>query len=309
MKLLTDQDKSMALFRLFVRRARPIKDLEIQKVVGNITGDYILSSIEHESDITEFESQFFHWVQRSQNVFFNKSPDFHVAMCSGITDAFHHFYLTFPEKSVVVLSGEYPYHRDYYASLQKPLHRFSPGILTSDHIVILSLPFSATGNIHPDTELLLNECEQKNIPILLDLAFLGLGCTVNVNHYMHFSCVHSIAFSFSKLFFLGRFRIGLYWSKQQIGPLFTLKTWNYSNWAGAAFARTLMEHFTFDHLSTQYRPLQKNLCEQFHLTPSDSVLFGLDQNLYPDFHREKTINRLCLSPAMEYLKKNEDLWN
>ncbi|MBY0314324.1 MAG: hypothetical protein K2Q26_02310 [Bdellovibrionales bacterium] len=290
-----------------MRRARPIKDQRLLKLLQDVSGQEIMHGIQNQAQLENFEAQFFNWISQSQRVSFRKdenfSKNFSVAMCNGITDAFHHYYLLFPERELVVLPGEYPYHRDYCASLDKPLRRYSSNELKSTDFVILSLPFSGTGNIHPQTEDLLQECSAKKIPVLLDLAFLGLGASVDIHAYLRFDCIHSLAFSFSKLFFLGRFRIGLFWSKQPAGPLFITKEWNYTNWAAATVAAKLMSQMPFDELSQKYRPLQKQLCTEYQMTPSDSVIFGLDEKLYPEFHREHTMNRLCLSKALETIMR------
>lgn len=303
MKLPLDQDKSRSLRHLFLRQARPIKDADCLDSVRKINGDQILHFIQKKTQLESFEAQFFSWIGHSKYVQFQKNSQFHVAMCNGITDAFHHFLLTFPKKELVVLAGEYPYHRDYCQSIDRPLLRYTPGSLNSSHIVILSVPFSATGAPHLLMPTLLDECNEKNIPVLLDLAFVGLGATLDLNSYLHHPCIYGLAFSFSKLFFLGKLRIGLYWSRVEQGPLSITKQWNYTNWAGACVAAQLMSDISFDHIADRYRSLQHSLCKEYDLIPSESVLFGLHSTEYAEFHREKTIHRVCLSQAIEHLNK------
>ena len=50
----------------------------------------------------------------------------------------------------------------------------------------------------------------------------------------------------------------------------------------------------------QYESLQKDICEQFDFTPSDSYLVATTYDKQWDrFKRENGVNRVCLTPAYE----------
>jgi hypothetical protein len=57
-----------------------------------------------------------------------------------------------------------------------------------------------------------------------------------------------------------------------------------------------MHSFSADWLYTTYKAKQQTFCEKLNLTPSSCVTLGIDyNNLYPEYSRGGTTNRLCFS--------------
>lgn len=282
-----------------LRSATPVKDDDCRRLIASLCLDEYLSNFEAKLDVSGCYEEFLHWVSGSSKVAFAPPPRFQPMMSSGITEAFNDFYIRHAQRDLFVLRGEYPYHKDVFESLQRPYFDLAKTPLTENACVILSLPFSATGDIHPQTQSILEECSRLHIPVMLDLAFLGLGTEVAVDYFLHYSCIDGFAFSFSKMFSLGRARAGWTWLASPTGSLHVLSQWKYNNWLGHYVAQACLRHFTFDHMSEKYAPLQRKLCAELNLMPSSSYLFGIGDDDYRAFSRQGTANRVCISPLLE----------
>lgn len=284
---------------MLLRPATPVKDVPCRRLIAELCLDEYLSNYEARLDVSGLYQDFLEWLHGSKRVEFTPPPTFQPLMCSGITDAFHDFYIRFAQKDLFVLRGEYPYHKDVWSSLEKPIHYLDSTSLHENACVILSIPFSATGSVHPQSHAILKECSRLNVPVFLDLAFLGLGAVVSMNEFLEYSCVDTLAFSLSKMFALGRIRAGWMWTRSKGGTNYILNQWKYNNWLGHYVAQHCMRHFSFDHMSEKYTPLQRELCADLGLEPSESFLFGLGGPEYNAFSRQGTANRVCLSSLLE----------
>lgn len=53
------------------------------------------------------------------------------------------------------------------------------------HVLLLSLPFSGDGNSVKNIDHIVAVCEQRNVPIFLDLALQGLSSKKHISLYSH----------------------------------------------------------------------------------------------------------------------------
>ena len=65
--------------------------------------------------------------------------------------------------------------------------------------MVISVPFSDNGYIHPDTQEILETCNKLEIPVLIDLAYYNLARGIDFN--LDEPCISTFTFSLSKGFF------------------------------------------------------------------------------------------------------------
>lgn len=282
----------------FLRPAKSINDPRFTQSLSRFDMGQALIRLNEPLNTEDYENIFCSWVGKSQRVSWSLPKAMKATVINGSTDAFTNFYLTHPKRRLVLLKGEYPFHRDCFDSLDRRWSWYEDTTLTSQDFLVLSLPFSGNGNPHMLQEQILQKCEEKNIPVLLDLAFLGLGAQIDLTSIAKYRCIETITYSFSKQFNLGKFRIGLQWSKQPQGPLTILKEWNYHNWFATLITQHLMQEFEFDFIHNNYRTKQQEICAKHGVAASESVIFALDSEKHPEFSRDGFINRLCLSSIL-----------
>lgn len=141
------------------------------------------------------------------------------------------------------------------------------GSLTPNMPLIVSLPNWKYGDIRPEWSDVLIECEQKNIDIHIDFAWVTVAQDINfdVSH----PAIKSFAMSLSK-YGMQWNRIGLRWSKQRTMDSITIFNHYYGDVNNGAMScgAYMMNNLSRDYIWNKYREKYNNLCRQYQLTPT-----------------------------------------
>ena len=196
--------------------------------------------------------------------------------CVDVIMGCTHFIESFASKNkwnIQILEREYA----YYGLMGKQPTKV--GDLKEDVPLIVSLPNYYFGD-RPDWQDVLKECEQKNIDIHVDCAWLtaARGFSFDFNH----PNIKSFAMSMSKYNFTWN-RIGLRWSRQRTMDSCTIissqRKYNELTTACGSF---MMDNIERDYGWEKYGSLVNKICEKLDLTPTlfFYVLKDNDGNLY-----------------------------
>jgi hypothetical protein len=174
--------------------------------------------------------------------------------------------------------------------------------LDKNDAVVISLPFSDSGSIHPRTIEILKKCEELNIPVLIDCAYINLSGELSVD--LSYKCIHSVCFSLSKAFFsINRLRVGLRLKRKfNDDPVDVFNSLSMINNYGAFMGNELIKNFSPDFNYLKYSKKQKEVCVKNDLIPSKCVIFGLGGEKYQDYNRGGAFNRVCLSEVLVELQ-------
>jgi hypothetical protein len=243
----------------------------------------------------QFLEEYFDWIQKTKLNQYKNLDKFSVkAYSNGTTEGFDKFYLRNLNRRFRCFRGEYMYHGASW-KLYRPDWKFiEDAPLESTDAVVVSLPFSDTGNQHSGMNELLDTCDRLQIPVLIDCAFVGI-CQ-NINFDFDRSCITDITFSLSKTFPVANLRIGMRLTRydNDDGLLVHTKT-NYNNRLGAAVGLDLIQQFSVDWNVTNYQSHQIKLCKELDVVPSNTVIFGLGNDRYKQYNRGGSTNRLSLA--------------
>ena len=161
--------------------------------------------------------------------------------------------------NIQILEKEYVYYQ-LMGKRSTKIGQLEPGVP-----LIVSLPNYYYGN-RPDWEAVLKECEQKEIDIHIDCAWLiaAKGFELDLDH----PNIKSFAMSTSK-YNMAWNRIGLRWSKQRTMDSVTLinqqrKYYGLSTACGAF----LMDNIARDYGWSTYGELNKVICDKLDLEPT-----------------------------------------
>tara|TARA_Y100000034_G_C6905209_1_gene419761 strand:+ start:314 stop:1078 length:765 start_codon:yes stop_codon:yes gene_type:complete len=156
---------------------------------------------------------------------------------------------------------------------------------TGNNIKYITCPSSIDGNFISIP---------SDIPVILDIAFVG---TTKIQKINIGNNVEKVFFSLSKSFGLQNIRTGWYFSRRPDIKLNKLhiKT-QYYNYFAHQCAEEIIKNFSIDYVYNKLNAQQKSVCNNFNVTPSDSVWMGYshDDN-YTEFRRNNEIARLCLT--------------
>lgn len=166
--------------------------------------------------------------------------------------------------------------------------------ITSNDAVVISLPFSDTGDIHPDTLSVLDICDRLGVPVLVDSAFFGLCHGINFDYDRE--CITDITFSLSKTFPVSHIRIGMRLTRvDDDDSLLVHHKSCYVNRLGAGLGLELMSKWNADYNYDRWNLQQKIFCEQLGVQPSKTVIFGLGGSDWTQYNRGNDSNRLCFA--------------
>lgn len=99
----------------------------------------------------------------------------------------------------------------YYQRLQPELIYAKPGSLTPNKPMLIAAPFPGYLGLHPKWLDIIQECQDKQIPLHIDGSWLGSARDINID--FHVDCIKSFAMSLSKGQGLQWNRIGIRWRR------------------------------------------------------------------------------------------------
>jgi hypothetical protein len=158
--------------------------------------------------------------------------------------------------------------------------------------VIVSVPFSATGNIHSLYDWLIETCNERDIPVFVDCAFFGACYNIEVD--LSKSCINTVAFSTTKGLSASNYRSGICFTKRNGNDCSLDINTQFQNsiHLNIGIALELMKQFSPDTLANEYKTKQLQICKKFNLTPSNTIQLALGNNEWQDYSRDGVANRI-----------------
>jgi len=212
------------------------------------------SSLNHDTVKNEYFQTFKEWMFSTHNVKGHEQYD-QICYTHGTTETFSQFYIRYRNaKRLRIKKGDYFYH----SMMQKLWYGSRFAWLDEDEIregdvLAVSVPFSQTGDVPENLENILKECDNKSVPVLLDMAYLNIakGLDINLNH----SCIEYITSSLSKVFPLELSRVGIRLQRKKFeDQLYVINEdgYNYINLQNCYVATKLMKQFPADYIYDKY---------------------------------------------------------
>jgi len=267
-----------------------IKDSKVIDVLNNVI--HVSAVIDDDTVHTRFLTQYREWIQSTKNNTINGMEQYpYACFTNGTTESFDKFYAKHSTRRFRFFKGEFVYHRLSCRNNNYDWAYLEDSKLDKNDGVIISLPFSDTGNKHNQLDYILDTCDELNVPVLLDCAYFGIckGLDFNFTH----ECIKEITFSLSKTFYSAYIRIGARFSRQDDDDsLFVTNKMGYVNRVSAQIGINLLDHFSPDYIFEKYRQRQTDYCSILDVESSSCVLFGIGDNRWDDYNRDRETNRL-----------------
>ena len=282
------------------RDLRAINDREVIFFINNILKKINIFKILNNSKIHDtFLNEYFNWINSSKlNKLYNLKKFKHKCYSNGSSQSLDYFYLKHNKKRLRFFKNDYVYH---YLSARNNLIKWEylgKKMVKKGDAVIISMPFSDTGSKHPDMEKIINECNKKNVPVLIDCCYYSMCKGINFD--FNNKSIETVVFSLSKAFPVSRLRIGMRLSKiDDDDQLFYYQKLQFVNKLSLYIGLKIIRKFSFDYLYKKYSGLQNYYCKKMNLTPSNVVAIALGGNKWKGYNRGGTKNRICLSSLLE----------
>jgi len=270
--------------------AASIKDKDtIELLKSSVSTDVLFN----ESLVEEFLTNYVNWINTTKNNQFVGLEKYQYSCFSaGTSESFDKFYMKNATKRFRCFRGEYIYHKLAWRDKFNWCYVDDEPIAENDAVVV-SLPFSDTGNKHISHTDLLEECEKLNVPVLIDCCYFGTCADIEFD--LTYNCITDVTFSLSKAFPVAYARIGMRLTKEDNDD--TLFVYNkpglvYTNRLTASLGQRFIENFTPDYIFDKYREHQLEFCNKTDTVASNTVMFGLGDDRYKQYNRGTDTNRL-----------------
>lgn len=267
-----------------------VLDPRILEVLNGINLD--LETVLYNTELAEqFCAEYLDWIKSSTlNSFVGLDQFTYSCYSNGTTEAFDRFYAKYGNCRFRCFQGEYMYHRLSWRNNYE-WNFIEDDFLRTGDAVVISLPFSDTGNKHQGMDHILEKCDELDIPVLVDCAYLGI-CE-NIKFDFTRPCIKDVVFSLSKTFPVAHARIGMRLTRtDDDDPLFVVNKSGYVNRLGPAIGLELIKQFAPDYIPLTYKQKQLEMCKHLKVEPSNTVLFGIGDNKWKEYNRGNATNRL-----------------
>jgi len=243
----------------------------------------------------EFLTAYKKWITSGELNDLKNLDKFPVAAYSnGTSESFDKFYMKNHEKRFRCFRGEYMYHMATWRNICPAWKYIDEAPLAAGDAVVISLPFSDTGDVHAPTQTVLNQCNVLGIPVLIDCAFMGICSDIEFDFDQ--PCITDVTFSLSKTFPVANLRIGMRLTRtDDDDSLLVHGKTNYTNRLGAAVGLKLIDAYSVDYNYNMWQPMQEKFCNQLDIAPSKSVIFGIATDKFREYNRGGDTNRLCFA--------------
>ena len=275
-----------------LRGAKPVVDNSVREFIESLnpTKDLYNENIQQ-----EFTENFYNWITSSKLNNVQGLDDFpNRKLVAGTAQAFDHFYWRHKNKTFRVLDGEFMYHSAVLKHGGKIKTLKHP--LQFNDVVIMSVPFSDYGTQHPKLESYLDQCQELNIPVLLDFAYYP--CTKNISlDLTKYSCVETVTFSISKAFYGAEFlRVGMRLERKDTDDgIDVFNSVEMVNRVSLSIANELIKKYPVDYNWLTYKDVYDQVCKENNIETTDCIMFGLGGEEYADYNRGTEVNRVCIS--------------
>ena len=256
---------------LFTKRHNAIYDPEYQKHLKKAPWEEWLSQNNYFDVVEEYISVFIDWIYSSRKNTVSqdlKEKYFRKDITVGTTQTFDEAYFRYAGRRLRLFRGEYAYHRRCYPNwlwldqAAKQNHEWGTALDSKDWVIV-SHPFCGTGGEHPKLKELLDQCEKKNVPVLMDCAWFGTCFGLNFD-FSH-PAIKAVAFSLSKGIGLGSMRTGLRFSSYQEEnmPIAQQNRYKHLVLSNCQIGIYQMKRFNSDFIFNKYFHWYEKLCKSY----------------------------------------------
>src|SRR5262249_33567794 len=142
----------------------------------------------------------------------NLSAFRYVAFGHGTLHAFDAFHTEYRDRRFRCFRGEYMYHRAVWRRGYS-FQFIEEGPIERGDAVVISYPFSDSGNKHPFMDEVIAACNRLDVPVLLDCSYMNVATGIQFD--VDQPSIAAITFSLSKTFYgLSPLRIGVRFKRE-----------------------------------------------------------------------------------------------
>jgi hypothetical protein len=195
--------------------------------------------------------------------------------------------------------------------------------LDEDDWVFISAPFYGTGSMSDKFEGILNQADLLNIPVVIDCSLYPVSRDINIDFSR--PCIKEAIFTTRKLIGPAQIEVGIRYSNYDqttdlgsrkehgLSPIRLINTKSYFlTEIEMVLATQILKKFSTDYMYDECRHFQKEICDDFNLTPTNCVNICIAPNEEPwlsDWDAPQAYLKVDISKALELKLKGEYILN
>ena len=243
----------------------------------------------------QFEADWRKWLSdSSHNKIIGLDEMKHCAFCPGTTDAFGEFISRYHNNRIRVSRSDFIITRVLSKAYGRDLCYLEDDELRAGDSLIISVPFSGNGSMHPEFDTIMDTCDRLEIPVFIDAAYFGIshGITYDLTR----PCVKDVATSLSKNFVGNPLRLGVRFTKYLVDDSITIALLgaNIFDKVNGYISTQLLNKFSHDWLIEKYRHKSNTVCEELKLRPTNTLTLAIGDDSLEEYKRGDYI-RVCIS--------------
>lgn len=226
----------------------------------------------------EFLNQFDRWIHESKlNQITGLQTFPYRDFIVGVTHYLDDLHITHGSR-LVIMEKEYSYHR----RMKPEMSQRRLETLASGDVLVFAAPFSWYGDLHPQTQEILDRCLELKIPVHIDAAWFG--CTRGFDFNFAHPAIESVAFSLSKGLGMGSHRAGVRYAKvRHAGPVTIVNDFDMCVAGVMWYGLQVMKEFGSDYVQNRYGEAYSEVCKKLDLRPTKSIHLAFGKNENGDF--------------------------
>lgn len=251
-----------------INRPTPLSDERLEAMVDEVLTGGLINV---KNDVFDISNILEDWVFSSKLNQFSGYDKFQFKdVCIGCTQYIDNLYMQYGSY-LQILENEYRYHK----RLTLTSRVVTPLTLMPYTPLIISMPFCSIGAVHDDMDKILDHCLSLGIDVHIDGAWVT--CARDIEFNFDHPAIKSFAISLSKGLGLGWNRVAVRWSRsKQSDSIGIMNDFNMLNKITLAVGCYYMKNCESDYLWNNYGDKYYKVCNDFNLTPTNSIHLALD---------------------------------
>jgi len=244
-------------------RPQPMYDSSINKLYESV---FYTNPAYNDDIANEFKIEFIHFLNNHSLSKLSGIDMFpHTDICVGCTQFIDDIYQRVGTNDVMIFENDYKYHW----RLNNDIEYVTLDTLVPNKELIISMPFPAHGDVHPLMHTILDRCEQLDIPVHLDGAWIT--CSRDITFNFDHPAIKTFAVSLSKGG-MGNDRIGVRFSRTRpCGAITIMNDFNMNCKSLLHTGLKFMQELGSEYFWKKYETRYYKVCEDFNLIPTKSI--------------------------------------
>ena len=244
-------------------RPQPMYDSAINRLYDNVFKE---TPIHNNDLVNDFKQEFIRFIDNHTLSNLSGIGTFmYTDVCVGCTQFIDDIYQRVGTSNVMIFENDYKYHWRLNNSIQY----VTLDTLCNGKELIISMPFPASGDVHPQMTEILNKCLVLNIPVHLDGAWIS--CSRDITFDFSHPAISTFAISLSKGG-LGTDRIAMRFSRNRpTGAISIMNDFNMNCKGPLHIGLKFMQEIGPEYFWKKYGEKYYKVCSDFNLTPTKAI--------------------------------------